>query len=609
MEGKPTKIHHVPLNLSLADLHSLLRTKIVSIGEPLYDKAYILFGKPRNGVTLASLGKALRRFEMHIRKKAQAALFIKVCKGHFDDNLIDSAINSNASSGVDFYKFIRLLCQDYNNNIQDVLKKSKEDAIRANKKIKEKSIKPWEKTKNKIDGAKQLDSAMRAMNHDYLNSMKVRECLKFIFQWTWLRSKNNFDERNILWNALGRPCKSIDGEKFRRQIEKCMGLRINDKCLEGIIDKYGGSGQENKKIQFDLLIADYRNSGLNGSSSVNIGEKGAKTRNIERDDFNFEGTQFRGNCNEIERLMHKKIKERANPKVGQFKQTFLMFAPERWGGRIGPSAWENHFSSFNESEANQTSRVIEEDRKAATSVREISKDYALLRREEACMGITPKLLKERLKKIGILVSDAQVIELFKRYDTDNNGRLTFYEFAKRAVPPDYRGKGKLYRLTGGMDSEDEKMPKKRHLSTPNINMNVTPSDVEHYTKNSSISTSSAYMWPSAKPLERSFHPGTISMPNIGVINRSSRASTRPRISQQGYSRLPPNMSSRCGTATRSNVSRGLSNAEKYALLQDYKKKRYLKKLRRLHGHDGKNSDNRLKWEEVQRRQKLYKIVN
>ena len=86
MEGKPTKIHHVPLNLSLADLHSLLRTKIVSIGEPLYDKAYILFGKPRNGVTLASLGKTLRRFEMHIRKKAQAALFIKVCKGHFDDN-------------------------------------------------------------------------------------------------------------------------------------------------------------------------------------------------------------------------------------------------------------------------------------------------------------------------------------------------------------------------------------------------------------------------------------------------------------------------------------------------------------------------------------------
>ena len=602
MEGKPTKVIKVPLNLSLADLHSLLRTKIVSIGEPLYDKAYVLFGKPRNGVTLASLGKALQRFEMHIRKKAQAALFIKVCKGHFDDDLIDCAINSNATKGVDFYKFIRVLCRDYNNNIQDVLKKAKEEAIRANKKIKEKSIKPWEKTKNKIDGANQLNQAMQAMNHDYLNSMKVRECLNFIFQWTWLRSKNNFDERNILWNALGRPCKSIDGEKFRNQIEKCMGLRINDKCLESIINKYGGTERASKKIQFDLLIAAYRRSGLNESTSANIGDKKIKTRADGSDNFNFEGAQFRGSCNDIEKLMHKKIKERANPKIGQFKQTFMMFAPERWGGRIGPSAWENHFNSFGESELNQT--AMGEQPKGAMSVRGMSKDYALLRREEACMGITPKLLKERLKKIGILVSDEQVIELFKRYDTDNNGRLTFYEFAKRAVPPDYRGKGKLYRLTGGMDSEDEQMPKLRHSHTPHINMSVTSSDVEHYTKNRSIPATPTYMWPSAKPNERSFHPGTISMPNIGIRHRSSRASTRSSISQQRSAR-------RYGTAIdrTSNFSRGLSNAEKYALLQDYQKKRYLKKLRRLHGHGGKSSDNRFKWEDVKRRQKLYRMVN
>ena len=40
-------------------------------------------------------------------------------------------------------------------------------------------------------------------------------------------------------------------------------------------------------------------------------------------------------------------------------------------------------------------------------------------------------------------------ELFAKYDVDNNGQLSFYEFACRAVPPDYQSNGKLYSLTGG----------------------------------------------------------------------------------------------------------------------------------------------------------------
>ena len=44
MEGKPTKVHHVPLNLSLQSSFAA-KEKIVSIGDK-YDKAYILKAKP-----------------------------------------------------------------------------------------------------------------------------------------------------------------------------------------------------------------------------------------------------------------------------------------------------------------------------------------------------------------------------------------------------------------------------------------------------------------------------------------------------------------------------------------------------------------------------------
>eukprot|EP00943_MAST-04B_sp_MAST-4B-sp1_P009283 g9283.t1 len=233
-----------------------MRTKVISIGEPLYDKAYILFGKPRNGVTLNSIHKALKRFEMHISRKARAALFLKVCNGHFEDQVIDQALKPSTNKGVDFYKFIKLLCKDYNSSIQDVLKQAKANATVVNDRVRAKITKPWEKVKNKIEGSKQLNMAMLKMEHDYVSKMALRECLAFIFKWVWLRSKNNFDERNILWNVLDRPSKYVDAEKFRQCIFKNMGLQINNKCLQQIMQKYGGGGEN--KINFDLFIQGYR---------------------------------------------------------------------------------------------------------------------------------------------------------------------------------------------------------------------------------------------------------------------------------------------------------------------------------------------------------------
>ena len=71
----------------------------------------------------------------------------------------------------------------------------------------------------------------------------------------------------------------------------------------------------------------------------------------------------------------------------------------------------------------------------------------------------------------------------------------------------------------GMDSEDEKMPKKRHLSTPNINMNVTPSDVELITQRIAYINEFCLCGHQNRLSDLS-NPGTISMPNIGVITYS-----------------------------------------------------------------------------------------
>ena len=60
-------------------------------------------------------------------------------------------------------------------NIQDVLKQAKDNAIAVNKKIRDNISKPWERVKNKMEGAKQLNKAMLKMEHDYVNNMKLRE--------------------------------------------------------------------------------------------------------------------------------------------------------------------------------------------------------------------------------------------------------------------------------------------------------------------------------------------------------------------------------------------------------------------------------------------------
>ena len=107
------------------------------------------------------------------------------------------------------------------------------------------------------------------------------------------------------------------------------------------------------------------------------------------------------------------------------------------------------------------------------------------------------------------------------------------------------------------------------------------------------------------------------MPNIHHLNRNgSRQSTSRR--EMLNSRASKIHSSQSLRYYKNNKRRGggnsnnnneLSNSEKNLLLQEYKRERYLKKIKGLHTKlKVKKVVNRLHWGEVQRRQKLQRYV-
>ena len=55
-------------------------------------------------------------------------------------------------------------------------------------------------------------------------------------------------------------------------------------------------------------------------------------------------------------------------------------------------------------------------------------------------GITAESFKHQVRQLGIPATNEDCRKLFKRYDTDGNGRLDFYEFINNLMPKDYPSK-------------------------------------------------------------------------------------------------------------------------------------------------------------------------
>ena len=573
MDGKALNIRKSPLKLSLANLSSLLRTKIVTLGGPTFYKAYEHFDRPRNGVTIDAMKKGLVKFGITVSSQSIAALVRSICSGHFPEEDINRALARGSRKGLDFRKFITLWLKDENINLQDVLEnasKKIQSIVRNGRR------KPWE-PKDKNIGARQLTHAHSALEQHRVANLKARDIEAGIWKFITLRCRNNSQERELLYRILNKPRPALSAEEFQSCVQTKMRITMGPKILNEIVSRYGYN-DGSRRIDFDKFIATLRENASKESKAEYFGNQGGFKVGVPRGSSSV-GTE------QVERLMHKKILERANPKVGQFKQTFMMFAPERFEGNTGPSTWMKHFEAVQayddraQNASNGAAAPINTGRgspSSAYTTRRMARQYAVQHKQYSEAGITPALLRKRLHQIGINATEEQAKALFSKYDVDNNGQLSFYEFACRAVPPDYKGKGSLYSLTGGGgDGEGQRSVQNGFRPSSEENIKVNKDDIDLFCKERDFLDTAAVEIPT-----KYFRPRSTAR------SARSRNMLTGRSSYQQHVRSQPELFSRPATqqsamgTVRSYASSRLSThrEQQRKMLRDFKKTKYLKKI-------------------------------
>lgn len=530
MEKKPVLTKNSRLQLSLADLNLGVQRKIAALGAPQFFKAYEHFGRPREGMTFDSMKYGLDKFGISISAASVAALFRSVGKDTFNEEEVDRALVRGSKKGVDFRKFIKAWIKDENVNLQDVLVQT-DQKLEGIKRPTGVRRKPWD-PKDKREGEKQLKCAMRALEENRVARLARKEIEEAIWKFVTLRSRNNFEERDLLYKLLDRPKPYISAKKFQFNILKKMGIRITDAILKEFVAKYGHAGKtEEATIHFDNMVSSFRK--LAAHEKIDFFGGQGKMGKVYLRNNHYVASK------DIESLMHKKIIERGNSKMGQFKQTFLMFAPERFEGSTGPGAWLQHFSAIEDEQkagshnllregAPQTQRSCASQATTITETpRTVARRYAFAQKRASNQGITASLLRQRLENFGIAVSEDQAAALFAKYDTDNNGQLSFYEFARRAVPPDYQGKGALYNLCGG-ESIDKGDRRNGYRPSSKENIILNKDDLDFYCKSRDYAQTPAAIIPVRFFQPLASHRGLqrqLSTPSVLYSARSSKGAT------------------------------------------------------------------------------------
>ena len=433
-ECKKNKVEFLTSVFNQDDMNFLKKLKLKSIKIPSHEiyNLKLIESSIKNFNTIYISAGATKFFELKkifkiIKKKFKKNIFLKHCVSSYP-------------------------LKDENVNLQDVLVQT-DQKLEGIKRPTGVRRKPWD-PKDKREGEKQLKCAMRALEENRVARLARKEIEEAIWKFVTLRSRNNFEERDLLYKLLDRPKPYISAKKFQFNILKKMGIRITDAILKEFVAKYGHAGKtEEATIHFDNMVSSFRK--LAAHEKIDFFGGQGKMGKVYLRNNHYVASK------DIESLMHKKIIERGNSKMGQFKQTFLMFAPERFEGSTGPGAWLQHFSAIEDEQkagshnllregAPQTQRSCASQATTITETpRTVARRYAFAQKRASNQGITASLLRQRLENFGIAVSEDQAAALFAKYDTDNNGQLSFYEFARRAVPPDYQGKGALYNLCGG----------------------------------------------------------------------------------------------------------------------------------------------------------------
>ena len=151
-------------------------------------------------MTFDAMKYGLEKFGINISPASVAALFRSVCRGTFSEEEVDHALVRGSKKGVDFRRFIKAWIKDENVNLQDALIKS-DQKLEGRKRPADAKRKPWD-PKDKREGERQLKCAMHALEENRVARLARKEIEEAIWEFVTLRSRNNFEERDLLSKLL-----------------------------------------------------------------------------------------------------------------------------------------------------------------------------------------------------------------------------------------------------------------------------------------------------------------------------------------------------------------------------------------------------------------------
>lgn len=204
------------------------------------------------------------------------------------------------------------------------------------------------------------------------------------------RTKRASDQYREAYALFGSPQHGISRTAFRHHMQK-LGFVLTDQELNALFDRYDSDGSGT--ITFAELVA-----------HVMPKDYTRKPWNLRRDE-------------EME-LEEARRKQHQAPVL------------QRW-----PNSLHNNRQSMHELEQAIQLKIIERTKRANDQYREA---YAMF--GSPADGITPKHFYKILTKLGLVLSQEQVGQLFNKYDSDGSGRISFQELVAHVMPKDYTEK-------------------------------------------------------------------------------------------------------------------------------------------------------------------------
>lgn len=202
------------------------------------------------------------------------------------------------------------------------------------------------------------------------------------------RTKRASDQYREAFALFGSPAHGITPSMFKKILEK-LGFVLTPEEITELFRRFDTDGSGNISFQelvMKVMPADYPEQPWNAKrSDAMLEETIAKKRN------------------------------RFQP------------AMKEW-----PKALACNRMSMSEVEAQIQQKIVERTKRASDQYREAFQLFG-----SPAHGITPSMFKRQLEKLGMVLSDGEIRALFKKYDGDGSGNISFQELVTAVMPPDY----------------------------------------------------------------------------------------------------------------------------------------------------------------------------